>query len=212
MVVPNTATMMVMVLWSRARCGSTSLVTRRGPMHVDRENHGHIGQQRQGEPFQVAHVSERSAGRPASTRHIAPKQHRIQVRRAAQQQPQASPMAAMSAAILMVLAISSRPTSAVQDRPRENRFHVGRQSFAGDVAEARAHHLDADHQGIGEQHRPQHVVAELGAGLAVGRDAARIVIGSARDEARAQLLDPGIVRNAFQRLTTPSPPGGVTRG
>ena len=88
----------------------------------------------------------------------------------------------------------------VEDRQGEYGLDVGGQSLAGDVPQARAHHLNAHHQRIGEQYRPEHVVAELGAGLAVGRDAARVVIGSARDEAWAQLLDPGIVRNAFEEF------------
>ena len=59
---------------------------------------------------------------------------------------------------------------------------------AGDPADMRADQLDRRHQRIGEQHRPQQAVAEVGAGLGVSGDAAGIVVGGAGDDARAKLL------------------------
>ena len=47
----------------------------------------------------------------------------------------------------------------------------------------RAHQLHRRHQRVGEQHRPQQTVAELRAGLGISGDAARIVVGSAGDDA-----------------------------
>jgi hypothetical protein len=46
----------------------------------------------------------------------------------------------------------------------------------GDAADPRADFLNRGHQRPGEQHYPSHVVAELRAGLRIGRDAARIVV------------------------------------
>jgi len=65
---------------------------------------------------------------------------------------------------------------------------VGGEAVPGHAADARAHDLDADHERQREQHRPQHAVAELRARLGIGRDAARIVVRGAGDEARPQLL------------------------
>jgi len=63
---------------------------------------------------------------------------------------------------------------------------IGRQPVAGHAAHARADHLDADHQRIGEHHRPPELIAELRAGLRIRRNAARIVVGSAGDETRTE--------------------------
>jgi len=52
-----------------------------------------------------------------------------------------------------------------------------------------ADELDRRHERIGQYHRPQKVKAELRACLRVGGDAARIIIGCASDEARAELLE-----------------------
>ena len=109
-------------------------------------------------------------------------------------------MAAISAAILMVLATAAGRRSRTDTGRGKHGFHVRRQAPARDATQARAHHLDADHQRVGENHGPQHAEAELRAGLRIGRDAARIVVRGARDETRAQLLHPRIFRNAFQQI------------
>src|SRR6202020_2163055 len=69
-----------------------------------------------------------------------------------------------------------------------------------DAAKAGTDHLDADHQRIGEQHGPQHAVAELRTGLRIGGDTARIIIGGAGDEARPQLPYPRVFRNALEQI------------
>src|SRR4029079_2694951 len=46
--------------------------------------------------------------------------------------------------------------------------------------------LDHGHQRKAEQHGPREPVAELGADLAIGRDAARIVVRSARHQSRPE--------------------------
>jgi uncharacterized protein (DUF849 family) len=62
--------------------------------------------------------------------------------------------------------------------------------IAGDAvachpANAGADHLHRRHQGVGQDHRPAEAVAILRAGLAVGGDAAGIVVGRASDQAGA---------------------------
>jgi hypothetical protein len=56
-------------------------------------------------------------------------------------------------------------------------------------ADLRTDKLDRRHQRIGQRHRPKHVEAELRAGLRIGGDAARIIVGGTGDEARTQLLE-----------------------
>ena len=61
-------------------------------------------------------------------------------------------------------------------------------AVAGHAADPRADRLDHGHQRKAEQHGPGEAVAELGADLAVGGDAARIVVRRAGHQTRAQLL------------------------
>ena len=56
-------------------------------------------------------------------------------------------------------------------------------------ADARRDHLRHRHQRIAEQHHPAELIAELCAGLAVGGDAARVVIRSPGDQAGAKRLE-----------------------
>ena len=97
-------------------------------------------------------------------------------------------MAAMSAPILMVLATNSSATSTPTHRPREDVAHVRRQAAPVTRPMRALIDLDRDHQRPGQHHRPKQAEAELGAGLRIGRDAARIVVGGAGDEARAEAL------------------------
>src|SRR5882762_5815839 len=53
----------------------------------------------------------------------------------------------------------------------------------------RTDRLDHGHQRKAEQHGPSKPVAELGAHLAVGRDAARIVVRRPGHQARSQALE-----------------------
>ena len=53
---------------------------------------------------------------------------------------------------------------------------VLRNADAGDAADARRDGLDHRHQREAEQHRPGEAIAELCADLAVGRDAAGVVV------------------------------------
>ena len=66
--------------------------------------------------------------------------------------------------------------------------HIARYAVAGDAADARGNFLDRHHQRKRQQHGPADAVAELRAGLAVGADPRRIVVGRAGDQAGAERL------------------------
>ena len=72
---------------------------------------------------------------------------------------------------------------------RHHLAHVAGQAMAGDAPDQGADHLDRHHQRKGQQHGPEQVEAELRARLAVGGDAAGIVVGRAGDQARSQLVE-----------------------
>ena len=69
---------------------------------------------------------------------------------------------------------------------RRELHHIGGKPLAGDAADPRAHQLDRDHEWRGEKHGPQQAVAKLRAGLRVGRNARRIVVGGAGHQSRTQ--------------------------
>ena len=74
------------------------------------------------------------------------------------------------------------------------RADIAGDALAGDAAHACADLLDRHHQREAEQHHPAHRVAELRAGLRVGGDAARIVVGGAGDQSRAEPAEQPLVR------------------
>ena len=76
------------------------------------------------------------------------------------------------------------------------RADVAGDALAGDPADARADLLDRHHQREAEQHHPAHRVAELRAGLRISGDAARIVVGGAGDQSRAEPAEQSLVRSA----------------
>ncbi len=85
-----------------------------------------------------------------------------------------------------MFATQQQPDDRVQQPGRVMRADVAGDALAGHAADARADLLDRRHQREAEQHHPAHRVAELRAGLRVGGDAARIVVGGAGDQSRAE--------------------------
>ena len=79
---------------------------------------------------------------------------------------------------------------------------VTRPTRAGDF-------LDRHHQRKRQQHGPADAVAELRAGLAVGADPGRIVVGGAGDQAGAERLEKSRALNGSLRLGFLAPPFGV---
>src|SRR4029077_16056919 len=114
----------------------------------------------------------------------------------------APPIAAMSAAMLSVLAMSKSPTRACSSMagialprlgatPRPVTAHV--RARPGAVPDQ----LNGDHERRGQEHRPAQRVAELGAALGIGGDAAWIVIGGAGDQAGPEHGKQRFYRPAF---------------
>ena len=98
----------------------------------------------------------------------------------------ASAMAPRSAAMLMVLAMNSSATTTIEQPCRIMPADIAGNAVAGDAADARGDFLDRRHQRKRQQHGPADAVAELRAGLAVGADPRRIVVGRAGDQAGAE--------------------------
>ncbi len=76
------------------------------------------------------------------------------------------------------------------------RADVAGNALAGDAAYARADFLDGRHQRKAEQHHPAHRVPELRAGLRVGGDATRIVVGGAGYQTGAEPAEQPRARRA----------------
>ena len=109
--------------------------------------------------------------------------------------------------MLIVLATTRRPDQRHGQPARAHLVDVLRQSVARGPADPRREHLDADHQRPGQEQRPDQRIAELGAGLRVGGDAAGVVVGGAGDEPGAEAGgEAGCARLAFVRLVLRSSP------
>ena len=75
-----------------------------------------------------------------------------------------------------------------------------RKSATGDHADARAHELHAPHERPGDERRPKQRRAVLRTGYRVSRDAGRIIIRRAGDQAGTQLAEKsrdGVFRSRF---------------
>jgi hypothetical protein len=77
---------------------------------------------------------------------------------------------------------------------------IARYAVPGDAADAGRNLLDRRHQRKAEQHRPADAVAELCAGLAVGADAGRVVVGGAGDQTGAERFEKGADAEGLVRL------------
>jgi hypothetical protein len=88
--------------------------------------------------------------------------------------------------MLIVLATTEQADQRQRQPTRTHLVDVRRQALARGPADPRRKHLDADHQRPGEEQRPDQRETELRAGLRVGGDAARVVVGGAGDEAGAE--------------------------
>ena len=71
---------------------------------------------------------------------------------------------------------------------------------AGHATDPSADLLDGAHQRPAEEQGPAEIVAELGARLGVGRDAARIVVRRARDQPWSEDLQELWTRRLFDRI------------
>jgi hypothetical protein len=108
--------------------------------------------------------------------------------------------------MLIVLATQQQRDERQQHAAREGLAQVSGEPLAGDAADARADQLRRDHERVREQHRPQEAGAELRADLGVGSDAARVVVGGSREQARSDQRRQALLPRARWRI---GPHGGV---
>ena len=120
----------------------------------------------------------------------------IEAGRAADQQLQRRGHRAEIGAQIDDVRKQQQPDDRAKQPARVMRADVAGDALAGDAADARADLLDRHHQREAEQHHPAHRVAELRAGLRVGGDAARIVVGGAGDQSRAESAEQPLARSA----------------
>ena len=158
---------------------------RLAPRHMGKDKRRDIGEQAERQPFQdrdVALVVEKDL---RHDRYHA-EEHDVDDACPPISNLAASAMAPRSAPILMVLAMNSSATTTIEQPRRIVPAHIARYAVAGDAADARGDFLDRRHQRKGQQHGPADAVAKLRAGLAVGADPRRIVVGGAGDQSRPE--------------------------
>jgi hypothetical protein len=88
---------------------------------------------------------------------------------------------------------------------------VAGNAAAGGATHAGAHHLHRRHQRVREEHTPGQRIPELRAGLRVGRDAARIVIGRARNQSGAQDPEQPRLARSDHRAVCKSPGCSISK-
>ena len=163
----------------------------RSPVQMHEEHQRDIGEQAEGQDSQKAGIAAVGNEELQAQRQQGEGDGGVMLAEARSPAWPTSPIAARSAPTLMVLAMNSSASQAMHQPARHHLAHVVGQPLAGDAADQGADHLDRHHQREGEQQGPEQVEAELGAALAVGGDAAWIVVGGAGDQARPQLLEQG---------------------
>ena len=171
------------------------LIEDKPPGHVHHERDRHIGKQHETAPFQDGDIAL------VARKHFEPgaadgEAHDIETGRTADQQLQRRGHRAEIGAEIDRVRDQQQPDDRVEQPARVMRADVAGNALAGDPAHARADLLDRRHQREAEQHHPAHRVAELRAGLGVGGDAARIVVGGAGDQPRAEPAEQPFVRRA----------------
>ena len=104
-------------------------------------------------------------------------------------------------------AIIVSAANAAQRTPKRSRIET-RQALAGGEADAGADLLGDEERNLGCEQHPQEVIAELRPGERVRRDAARIVVGEAGDDARTEDRQDGRQSGPAGR-TSGEPPGAA---
>ena len=155
--------------------------------YVHHQHGADIGEQRQRQPFEDGRITRK---RYEDLQHQTDQreEHDVDVAAAAGDQHQCGAHRAEIGGDVDGVGNQQQRNDEVEQRPREMGADIGGKPVAGDATDACADDLDADHQRRGDQYRPQHAVAELRAGLRIGRNAAGVVVGGAGDEAGAELF------------------------
>ncbi len=165
-------------------------VEHRAPGHMHHQGHGDIGEQGNGQPLQHRDVARVAGEHLQQGRHDAEQDH-IEQGRSADHQLQGGAHGAQVRAEVDDVGHYQQGDQGIEHRHRVVLLEVAGDAPAGDTADAGADLLDGAHQGPAEQQGPAHLIAELGAGLAVGGDAAGIVVRGPGDQAGPHDLEQG---------------------
>ena len=166
------------------------------PRNPNGESGGDISEQHERQRLQVARIrmirNQDLGGKAADAEH-----RDVEKLRATDDQPQRIAHRRDVGGDVERIGNEQKPHQSVQQRGRHRLAEIRRQSPPGDGADAGADHLNGDHERCGQEHRPAQRVAELGAGLGIGRDAAWIVVGGAGDQPRPEHRKQRFCRPAF---------------
>ncbi len=153
------------------------------PRDMNREQHRGVGQQGEGQPFQekdIAVIGNENLQKQRSEHEK--RRHEMAIEPA--DELAHLPHGGDVGGDVQRIGDQQQQHDGLKDHRREGRLDVGGETFPRDPADARAHRLDRGHQRKGQRHGPQHIQAELCAGLGVSGDPARVVVGDARDKPR----------------------------
>ena len=159
------------------------------PGNVNGQNQRNIGQECQCQPLEIAHVAlvrkehlQQQAGDAED--------HAVDVRGSSHDEMQRIAHRGDVGRDVDRIGDDQQADDGIEHAARELSSDVGSEPMARHAADTGAHELDAHHQRIGEDDRPEGEEAELGTGLGIGGDAGRIVVGCSGDEPGAKLAYP----------------------
>ncbi len=158
------------------------------PRHVHHEHRTHVAQERQRHPLEQRGVA-RERHEDLQGERQQREEHDVDLAHPAHQELQRVAHGAQVGGDVDGVGEEQQPDDPVQEPGRVVVADVGGEPVPGDPPDARRDDLDADHERGREQHRPEQPVAVLRAGLRVRRDAARVVVRGAGDEARPEALE-----------------------
>ena len=154
----------------------------RRPGHADREHRSHVSEKGERQPAQhgsvtrVTHIHFHERDHDGESPYVQPL-------RARQDQSDGGAHRAEIRPEVDHVGDQEQAHERIEEPRRIMAPHVGGEAPACHPPDIGADHLDRAHQRVGEKQRPDQAVAELSASLRIGRNSARIVVGSAGDEA-----------------------------
>ena len=155
------------------------------PRHMDEEGRDDIGEQRPGQELEIAGirvVRHGDLGEQAGHAECQSVEHRP----AADHEAKHLSHRGKIGGDIHRVGDHQQRHEQQQHRPRQPRGDIGREPLLRVPADQRADQLDRRHEGQRQRHGPGQRIAELGAGLRIGGDAARIVVGRARGQAGSE--------------------------
>ena len=152
------------------------------PGHADHKDRRDIGEERKRQPSQhrsVARVAHEHFEQYRDDRKAGD----VENRWSGDQKAQRGGHGAEIGADIDRVGDDEEPDQQIQQGRWVVAAHVSSKTPPRHPADLRADHLNRAHQRIGQKQRPTEAVAELRAGLGIGRDAARVIVRSAGDQA-----------------------------